>query len=375
MYTKPDYAALDQTKFTWSVSGTYLSCLALSGVPIRDFFLNVDACVEVYRVGRAKQREIFDEHDVGVPRPATPPVSYGHANGLGAELFFPEGGEVAVEHCFSDSLERATEALKTPVDYAKTGMAPFYLDFYEQMRRAFPDETIGFSYGVEGPCTTAYELRGDEFFADVIERPAEAKDFLGLLTESILDFEAFRVGVVGGMVFNPGGASICDDIAAMIPPRLWNDFVVPYWVEYFQRRTTGPCSAHVEDLRPAHLPYLEQIGLSSYDPSISHHLDPRTISRNCRVPFGWRLGGFHLTGMDCQDVEDFVFQSVADGARNVWTGLEGDSCKGANVDKINAFIRAAKEVERLLAEGCPRAELADRVSERGKSKFWSNWRD
>jgi len=374
MYRKPDYAtARNPKKFSWSASGSYLSCLALSGVPLRDFFLKPDACIEAYRVGREKQRQLFDPQDVSLPSPATPPVSYGHANGLGARLFFPEGGEVAVEHCFAHSLEEAMEALARPVDFASAGMAPFYLDFREQMMRAFPGESVGFSFGAEGPCTTAYELRGDAFFVDVMEEPARTKDLLSRINDSILGFEQFRLGVTGGKVFNESNASLCDDIAAMIPPRLWNEFVLPFWSDLFCRRTTGDVHAHVEDLKPAHLPFLEQIGLSYYDPSISHHLNPRIIADKCRVPFGWRLGGIHLPVLDAQDVEDFVFQSAADGASRVFTILEANSCSGENIPKIDAFIRAAKEVKRLLDEGCPRRALADHVSERGRHKFWDNW--
>ena len=112
MFRKPDYTtARNPKEFSWSVSGSYLSCIALSGVPFRDFFLRPDACIEAYRVGRQKQKELFDPAEVSLPSPATPPVSYGHANGRGARLFFPEGGEVAVEHCFAHSLEEAMEAL------------------------------------------------------------------------------------------------------------------------------------------------------------------------------------------------------------------------------------------------------------------------
>ena len=63
MYRRPDYATVRNPKeFSWSVSGSYLSCLALSGVPLRDFFLKPDACIEAYRVGREKQRQLFDPH-------------------------------------------------------------------------------------------------------------------------------------------------------------------------------------------------------------------------------------------------------------------------------------------------------------------------
>jgi hypothetical protein len=373
MYERPDYAtARARTRFSWDVSGTYLAFHTLADVPIREFFLKPEACIEAYRTGRPKVRELFGE-DVKLPHPATPPISYGHANGLGCGLLFPEGGEVGVEHRFSRSLDEAIAALRKPVDFARAGMAPFYLKFRETMQKAFPDEPVGFSHGSEGPVTTAYELRGDPFFLDPIDEPDKTREFLGLLTKSILDFHAFRCALTGAKPVSPDGTGLCDDIASMVPPRLWEKCVLPFWEQYYTGKTTGTRSAHVEDLKPAQLKYLEDIGLSFYDPSISPHLNPRVIFESCRIPFLWRLGSFHYYTMTGQDVDDFVFQAVADGASSVVTYIEGTMCTEQTAAKVKAFIRAAKQVESLIAEGCSRAELALHVSESGKRKFWDNW--
>ena len=373
MHQRPNYETLRQTgTFGWSVGGTYLAYLKLSGVPIRDFFLQPEACIEVYRTGRPRVRELFGP-DVGVGAPATPPVSYGHPNGLGAELYFPADGEVAVQHVFRDSLDEAIAGLKRPVDFERAGMAPFYLQFRETLQKAFPDEKVGFTYGLEGPITTAYEVRGDAFFLDPFDQPEKTAEFLRLLTASIVDFHAFSCRVGGRAAMDPKGVGLCDDVAAMIPPHMWERFVLPYWERYFSGMTTGKRSAHVEDLRPAHLKHLETIGLWSYDPSISRHVNPKIITRECRVPFGWRLGSFHYRNMDCGDVRDFVFQAVADGAGSVFSGLEGSMCEAPTVAKVKAFIAAAKEVKALLGKGCPRAEVGTYVSERGRRKFWDTW--
>ena len=163
MYLQPDYRVLrKETPFEWSVSGSYLAYLKMAGVPIRDFFLQPDACIEVYRTGWRRVGELFGP-DAGEARPTTPPISYGHPNSLGAELYFPDGGEVAVEHVFQDSLDRAIAALKQPVDFGRAPRAQFYLDFLAQVQRAFPDEEVWYAYSWEGPLTTAYEFRGDAF--------------------------------------------------------------------------------------------------------------------------------------------------------------------------------------------------------------------
>jgi len=137
--------------------------------------------------------------------------------------------------------------------------------------------------------------------------------------------------------------------------------------------TTGKRSAHVEDLRPAQLKYLEIIGLCNYDPSISAKLNPKIIAAECRVPFGWRLESFHYNYLECRDVENFVFQAVADGASSVFSCTESTMCNEAAVRKIQAFIHTAKEAKKMLDAGAGRDEVGKRISAEGKVKFWKHW--
>jgi hypothetical protein len=174
-------------------------------------------------------------------------------------------------------------------------------------------------------------------------------------------------------VISPHGAGLCDDLASFVPARLFPDFVLPYWEQYYAGMTIGARHAHVEDLRAAQLPFLEEIGLTRYDPSISPKLTPAIIAEHCRVPFLWRLGSFHYREMSCEDVEDFVFRSAADGASGVITYVAEIMCHDEGVQKVHAFIRAAKEARGLLDEGCPRAELARRVSPAGRETLWEGW--
>ncbi len=375
MHRSPDYESLQgQTPFEWSVSGSYLAYLKMAEVRIRDFFLEPAACIEVYQTGRRRVGELFGP-DVGAAAAATPPISYGHPHSLGAELYFPEGGEVAVEHVFQDSLDRAIAQLQRPVDFSQAPRAQFYRDFHRQLQQAFPDENVWYSYGWEGPITTAYELRGDAFFLDILDEPEKTREFLGLLTTSILDFQRWHCGISGRPVVNPDGVMICDDIASMVPPRLWASLVLPYWDQYFTGMTSGKRTAHVEDLRLSQVHFLEDSDLWYYDPSVSRQLSPPIIARECRVPFGWRLVSFHYRDMTCRDVEDCVFQAAADGASKVFTILEGTMCEPAHVGKVQAFIRAGQTVKRLLDQGAPREELRQHVSAPGRLKFWQHWLD
>ena len=372
MPPKPDYENLrSEAEFHWRASGTYLSLLALTGIPIREFNLDPSAGIELYRKGRPLHREVLGE-DVSLPGIATPPVSYGHVNGLGARLFFPEGGEVGIDHPYA-SLDEGITRLREPVDFATAGMAPFFLDYRDKLQAAFPGEKVGFGYGKEGPLTTAYELRGDGFFYDMMDDTAKTAEFLRLLTDSIIDFHGFVCSLSGTAPVNPSGGGLADDIASNVPPHLFPELVLPFWDQYFRGLTTGPRTAHVEDLRPDQLPFLEEAGLSGYDPSISHKLNPKIISERCRVPFNWRLGAFHYRPLDCEGVRDFVFQATADGASQVTTTVEATMCTEETMPKVHAFIAAGKEVEAMLARGATREDVGRCVSAAGRQRFWDRW--
>lgn len=353
---RPDYDRLRAERgFNWNVSASYGTLVGMTGVPIREFFLRPEACIEVYQRGRPMVRERFGP-DVALPAPATPPVSYGHGNGLGAPLLFPEGGEVGHEPIYR-SLAEGIEALAKPVDFRSAGMAPFYIDFYHALQKAFPGETVGFGYTREGPLTTAYVVRGDEFFYDLMDEPVLVKEFLARLTESIIQFTHFMCDLLGHPRMNADAAGLCDDIAAVVPPALFPDLVLPFWEQYFQGLTTGQRYAHVENLSAEQLPFLEEIGLDGYDPSISPKLTPRLIAQHCRVPFQWRLPGFHLPWMSSRDIEEFIRQAAADGASGVTTDLH-DCWDETVVDKIHTFIRVAREVKQMIDEGVPREQIA-----------------
>jgi hypothetical protein len=115
----------------------------------------------------------------------------------------------------------------------------------------------------------------------------------------------------------------------------------------------------VEDLRPEQLHFLEEIGLWSYDPSVSFRVTPPIIVEHCRVPFSWRLVSFHYVEMSMQEVEDFVFQSCADGASGVTTNVAETMCSPERVEQVHAFIRAGKECKRRLFEELVEGDYED----------------
>jgi hypothetical protein len=367
----PDYTtARDRAGFAYWAGGSEGALRELTATPIREFNLDPEACIECYRRGRPLLREMFGE-EVSLPGLSTPAISYGHVNGLGSELLFPEGGEVCQTHIY-DSLEQGLKALAEPVRWSEVGWAPFFLEFREKLQAAFPGEPVSLSWGGEGPITTAYELRGAGFFTDIYDQPHLAREFLAAIVRSVHDCTAFTNQVNGRAAFGPS-AGLCDDLASFIPPALFAQLVLPAWELHYRLQTDGTRGAHVEDLRAEQLPFLEDIGLSDFDPSISPKLNPRIVAEHCRVPFTWRLANFHYTEMSLQEVEDFVFQSCADGASSVHTIVAEGMCDEATAAKVQAFLRAGREAQELVAKGCSREAIGQRVSPEGRAKLWDGW--
>ena len=369
---RPDYATLrDTVGLTWSVEATYLALLEISGIGLREFNLDPGAGVEAYRKGRRLLSDLYGP-DLALPGPATPPISYGHINALGVPLVFPEGGEVNYERCVH-SMAGWCDVLSRPVDFASAGRIGHFLDYKARMERAFPAEKVGLSWGHEGPLTTAYELLDFAAFTAPYDDPAGFTRFLDLQTESIVAFIRFSRRLRGDPEMNPGSGFMCDDCASMYGPALWPRFVLPHWEQFFRGITRGKRGAHVEDLRREQLPFLEEIGLWSYDPSISHKLNPRLIRDGCRVPYGWRLANFHYPGMSEQDIRDWVFQAVADGASSVYTYVCAMMTTAEAVRKVRAFIEAAQEAARMLGAGASRSTVGSNVSAEGRTRFWASW--
>jgi len=353
------------------VGSAYPALVEVTGISLKEVYGDPRAGIELYRQGRPLIREMFGP-EVGLPALSTPAISYGHVNGLGAELIFPDGGEVSyTELC--ETLEAGIDILSRDTDFASAGMARFYLDYKQTMEEAFDGAPCAFSYGYEGPMTTAYELRGDRVFCDPYDEPERFKVLMRLLVDSIVQFAHFHSQANGRTCPDPQGWGLCDDVASMFGPAMWPAFVLPYLEQYYRGLTSGRRSAHIEDLRPDHLPYLETIGLARFDPSISPRICPKDIYDRCRVPFGWRLGNFHYRDLSCADVTDWVFKAVADGASSVFTYVSSTMCNDKTATKVDAFIAAAKRVAKMLETGGTREEVGRCVSESGRRRFWNHW--
>lgn len=361
----------EAVQFTFGTSAAQEALRTITGTPIREFNLDPASCIDCFRKGRAKLRDMFGP-ELSLPGLATPAISYGHANALGCELVFPEQGEVGVEPCW-DSLDEGFAKLSEPIDFASVGWAPYFLDFREQIKAAFPGESVGLSFGLEGPITTAWEVREMDFFCDLLDDTPRVIEFLARLTDSIVEFGHWLCDVHGRPRVNPSGVGLCDDLSSFVPPKLFNEVVIPAWDRYYSGQTTGNRYLHAENYRPEHVVHLNLAGLARFDPSISPYLNPKILAADLNCPFQWRMGCFHMAAFDLQDIRDFVFQAAADGASGVFTIVAAPTANDEGVVKVDAFRKAGREVQQMFADGASRTEVGEAVSARGKVKFWDDW--
>lgn len=346
----------DNPPFKWCVDCWMPALGQMAGVRYDLLFTDLDVIERAYRIGVPRVQELFGL-DVKISNPGWSHMTYGHVNALGCKLIFPENSDVGHVPAYA-SLSEGINALAKNIDFTRQGMFPFYLDLWEKLKKTFPDQHIPFAgFEAEGPLTTAWLLRGHDFFLDIYDDPPAAQQFLAAVTESVIAYKQLIASLNGQPTFSAEGAFIADDGASMIGPDLWSELVVPYLDRYFRKMTSGGRSAHIENLTIAHLKYLDELGMTFFDPSVSPKLTAETVRDNCRVPFMWRLNAMQLRDMSEPQIERWVYNSAGAGAIELYFHIERSVCNEPCARKVKTFVQTAKRVEQLLADGCRREEL------------------
>lgn len=343
----------DEMPFTFHASCGMPLYGTLAGVRFDRLFVDFDAIVRAYEEGRPRAEALYGPR-VNYGGPEWAGISYGHVNCLGSELIFPEDSEVGHTPIYR-SLNEAIRALQEPVNWASAGMMPFYLDLWRKLRQRYSPMPLPFpGFGVEGPITTAWELRGHDFFMDVHDDPAGTRRFLELVTDSIVSYIQFIRQVNGQPPCSAEGRGMADDIASLLHPAMWPQFVLPFYERYYTALTTGQRWAHIENLMPDHLPHLDAIGLDRFDPSVSPKLRATDLRDRCRVPFLWRVNEMDLRDRDDDDLRRYVVEGVADGASGTFCNIPRRAVRSEQVSKVHLFLDTATQIEALLSAGCPR---------------------
>jgi uroporphyrinogen-III decarboxylase len=332
-------------RFEWYAGVAQSALLSQTGANQRDFFLDKEVCRYVNDMGRKRVAEIFGDR-IRMPGPMCAAISYGHMACLGAKIEFPDNSEPNVEPMFSNVAE-GVKWLKREERFEENKLFKHYYDTYLYLKESFPDEEVFFyGFGHQGAITTAVGLRGTDFYMDILDEPELAKEYLDLLTTSTVRFCHLRNRINGQPAVNPVEGFVTDDLSSLVSPRLWPEFVVPYWNKYYEGLTTGKRGIHVENLVPDHLKYLEDVGIKYYDPSVSAKLSPAIIRDRVDIDFTWRLLEIYIPNMTVGDVVQWIHRNVAEGARHLHTYITGGYCLPENQDKARVFMDECEKLEK-----------------------------
>jgi hypothetical protein len=347
----------------------------LCGISLYDLYRNPEACITAFTEGRDKLESLIGD-DIPLIIPYTTPViKYGHLNTLGIPLLFPETGQVALDmHPMNlEDIVAFLEKRRGSTTFSSE-LTTFQHNYLHTLRRRFPDNRVHWGWQWEGPLTTLWALSGTEGMYTVYDDPELFKRCMHLVTESIVDYTRFYCRVDGTEVLDPfpDHGRLCDDIAAMYAPDMWPEMILPFWKQFF----TAPVPArklHCEDMRRTQLPYLQELGITDYDPGISPKINPDIIRAHSWLPFCWRLGSFHYDEMPLDSIHDFVFSAASAGAGYVFTVMEPIMCTAQTVEKVRHLYRSGQEARGTLERGHAPSELAKALVGTYPNGYWESW--
>ena len=253
----------------------------LSGIGMKNFYTDREKCAYAWKASteilKGYFRDLFP-----MRKPAPPPISYGHLISIGAPVIIPDDGEPNISP-FANSVDEAIEILKEKKgkDFSQNEMFGHYLDLWNYLKTSFPGEIIPFTgFNHQGPVTSAVLMRGQDFFYDLYDEPEKCAQFLKLLTDSIMDFIKLCRRINGEQEIQEYGY-IADDFASLIPPVMWDSYVVPFWNQVYENLgSSKERFVHVENLCPDHLKYLKNAKITHYQPSVSDKITLENIKEN-----------------------------------------------------------------------------------------------
>jgi hypothetical protein len=331
-------------KFDFTASADYDSAVFAAGVKMREYFHDNSALEKVCSVGRKNLREMLGP-DIAIPKVMLPPISYGHIICLGAKPEYPEDSEPNIKTPYTN-IDEIIAVLKKDIDFSDNWLFKTYLEKFEFLKCKFPEEKVVFeNFCYEAPITTAVLLRGQDFYMDLYDCPEKVKELLELVTQSIIRFAKLVRRINGQPEIDPSGDALGDDLAALVAPEMWEEFVLPYWNTYFEGLTTGNSRyVHVEGLYPQHLPCLKKCNLNMtfFDPSVSRRLKVTDVVREIDVPFLWLLSTFEIHGLDMDQIETWVDDALAAGATNLSARMNRFSLWENDISKFQHFVEVCR---------------------------------
>ncbi len=306
----------------------------VAGVPQAALHLDVDAIIRAYEA----VRPIAARLGIEPPAPRLAGLGYNHVSTLGAKVTIScDAAEPFVTPCIRRPQD--IDNLAEPDDYLSAGIVPHRLGMLAKLKQRCPNAGISIGHDFQGPVTTAALLMGQDFFMLPHDDPARAHRLLDFCVTSALNYSRVLKRHQGRPT-GPGRGGMCDDFGGMFGPDLFREFVLPYWERMYQGLQATSRGLHCEMLREDHLPFLADLRIDEYDPSVDQYLPPEVLKRSCPVLYTLRMWPSEVLAHSAtQLVEMYRHRATF---RPISISFHLDSL--ANEPKIAALLAVAREL-------------------------------
>jgi len=315
----------------------------LGGTGFGEYYTQPSVFKKAWETSRRSLEEMFGGvmEYMSLPGLSCPPLSYGHLGCIGAKIRYPENSDPNMVQMV-DSVEEGIKWLERGRNFSESDLFKLYYAYHEKIKEDFPDKKVWFSgLGKEGPITSAVLMRGQDFYVDMYEKPEESKKFLRLLTESLIKFEKFMRKINNLAATGEPNADIADDFAGFVAPNMFDEFVVPYWNQFYGETTvTGMRGLHCEGMSRAHLPYLAKCNIGYYQPSVSPLLTCEMLAEDLKIEYDWLLPTFELADMDKTQISKWVEKTAATGVPLIRTQAGRYLLQNYGAEKIYYYLEA-----------------------------------
>ena len=271
-----------------------------------------------------------------------------------AEIVMPEDHYFMVRGTVLNSIHEIGK-LKIPdsiIDHPE--MAPYREQYRWLVDHVDKRLSVGMGPGTQGPVTMAKLLRGQDFFADLVEFPDEAHRLLEIVTDTIIKAWS-EVREFLNQPLTGTDIAIHDDFAGLMGPNHYRQFAVPCYQRIYEAFSPKRRLFHSELLREGHLRYLGEMRVDYLNLGENQYMRPRDVSKVTDVPFEWHVKTATVRDGTPEMIRKEYDDAVADGAPAMLTEL---CAREIPFENIHAFIRAAGRHGPFVSPGnCYRAAM------------------
>ncbi len=304
----------------------------LAGVTQRDLHLDVDAIIRAYTLAG----ELAAELGVAPPAPRLAEFTYTHIVALGTQVTFTEYEPKPTTLL---TTPEDIDNLREPEDYLAAELIQQRLKLAEEIVQRWPGAPLFIGHLFEGPVTTASLLLGPAFFTLPYDDPERAHKLMQFSVTSAFNYARAITrrfsGVEGAF---PQGFP--DDFAGIIPPKLFGEFVVPYWEQVFEQLNSSERFVHSELLRVGHLPFLKDLRVDCYDPSADQYLNPDLLKQHCPTRFQLRIQDWDIANLSAEELKAMYRRYASYNPKLISFYLS----RLVDVPKVKAILEAAHEM-------------------------------